>query len=121
MKKSKILFLVFLFLSFHFSAPGVYAQVYELTEAELQQIEANQQEIIKEAQALKEKLKQAETDLTESKKQLQKAEADLIESNRLQQIQAELLKESEAEKKKAYKIGGLAVIGAFFLGLFIGR
>jgi hypothetical protein len=99
------------------SAPPVFSQVYEITEEELQQIEANQQQILQEAQAWQERSKLWET-------QAQKAKQELTELNQQLQTQTELYRKSENEKKALIKYGlpaaGVCILAAFFCGLAAG-
>lgn len=122
--KSRKFFFVLAALSLVFSSAG-YTQVYEITEQELQQIEANLETIAQEAQQWKTQAELLEKRAQKLKEQQESLETAREELNQQLQEQARLYAKSESEKRALIKYGipaaALCIAGAFFAGYFASK
>jgi septal ring factor EnvC (AmiA/AmiB activator) len=105
-------FLRALLLFFMVLSLPCYAQVYEITESELLQIEQNTQRIEQALSLARQELEKSEKALEVSQSKLTLLETQI-------QAQAKLLQESEEEKKKLINIG-IPAISATVVIVFIG-
>jgi hypothetical protein len=143
--RSKKFFFALSALSLVFSSAG-YSQVYEITEQELQQIDANMDTVTQEAQQWKARAELLEQEsqrwreraeqwekqanswqeralsMSEEQESLETAREEL---NKQLQAQAQLYAKSESEKKALIKYGlpaaAVCIAGAFFAGYFAGK